>query len=184
MGHLVTNEVLKKYDAGMKDPEILKQLWNKVNKTDDLTKRIKKAQAGGKSFEEFVKKEADYFYGGDSEIKKIDGRKKSRGGELGDGFYFTGNKDKAKLYGGVITDLKIELENPLIITKDELWKNGGLIDKYNKNPKYNQELIKQGYDGVLVKEGNYVDQGIVFDLSQIKTKSQLKDIWDKANKAK
>ena len=54
------------------------------------------------------------------------------------------------------------------------------MDKYNQNPKYNQELVKQGYDGVLIKEGNKIDQGIAFSPSQIKTKSQLTDIWNKA----
>jgi enhancing lycopene biosynthesis protein 2 len=151
-------------------------------KKETIEQIASRMKAEGKTLDEFVNKETNYFYGGGSEIKKIDGRKISKGGELGDGFYFTGNEDKAKLYGGTITNLKVELENPLIITKDELWKKGGLMDKYNQNPKYNQELAKQGYDGVLVKEGNKIDQGIVFNPSQIKTKSQLTEIWNKANK--
>ena len=134
-----------------------------------------------KTAEEFVDAQPRVFHGGRGEISKFDARKLTSGGEIGRGIYFSGNKEKAKLYGVAITELKIDLKNPLVITKKELWSNGGLIDKFNENPNYTKKLIEQGYDGVIVKEGNIIDQGVVFpsSLDKIKTKSQLTDFFNK-----
>ena len=97
----------------MYSPNLVKEFKPKL---DPLTSEAKKY----KTAEEFVKGQSNYYYGGGKEITKIDGRKISRNGELGEGFYFTGDIDKAKLYGGTITNLNVELKNPLTITKDEL----------------------------------------------------------------
>jgi len=50
-----------------------------------------------------------------------------------------------------------------------------------------KELIKQGYDGVIVHQ--ITDEGVIKNIEvvglnpeQIKTKSQLTNIWNKANK--
>lgn len=63
-------------------------------KKETIEQIASRMKAEGKTLEEFVNKETNYFYGGGSEIKKIDGRKISKGGELGDGFYLLETKIK------------------------------------------------------------------------------------------
>lgn len=130
--------------------------------------------------EEFVKAQANYVHGGGGEIGKFDARKLTKGGELGKGVYFTGDEARAKLYGGTITNLKANLKNPLTITSKELWSEGGIIDKFNADPSYTKKLIEQGYDGIIVKNGDKVDQGVVFDVKNVLTKSQLTDLFNKS----
>jgi len=51
MSYLQSLEVEKMYQKGLRDNEILSNIWNKANKADDITSSISKAKASGQSFE-------------------------------------------------------------------------------------------------------------------------------------
>lgn len=57
------------------------------------------------------------------------------------------------------------------------------------NQKFINKLKEEGYDSIIIKDtifdsvdGKKHDQIVVFDTNSIKTKKELKDIWEKANK--
>lgn len=81
----------------------------------------------------------------------------------------------------LVNQLKRDSGDPFKIFESE-------VAKYGSPEKYVEALKKEGFDGVVIKGTSYDaekgvnDQIAVFDPSQIKTKSQLTDIWNKANK--
>ena len=87
---------------------------------------------------------------------------------------------------GKLKEIFLDIKNPLVYDM----KGQGYRDKSYKD--IILEAKKKGHDGVIIKNtydgGNPVadleptDIYVAFDPSQIKTKSQLTDIWNKANK--
>lgn len=148
--------------------------------------------------EEFVKAQGISAYHGTSEkftnfdLSKIG--KSTDSGMYGKGFYFSNNLSEAKTYAtrngktGEVKSVQLDIKNPYIInSKSDIPKidipNKTIADLKNSPENYSQAftnyLKNKGYDGVidnLSKNKQYV----VFNPEQIKTKSQLEDIWNKA----
>jgi len=139
------------------------------------------------------------------------GKASGESGFFGDGFYFTKNKNRANQFadqavkksGGkkTVKEFNIELKNPFVIDNNtninEIVKlsgyKGDIIEGATNadtasviisgsSKKFTESLKKLGYDGVDIKIGRGADELLVFDKSQIKTKSQLKEAWEQANK--
>ena len=122
---------------------------------------------------------------------------------LGEGIYFADNSTLAQRYGNV-NEIYI-LPNTKILNIDwysndaylfrEVFKN--LPEKYqqpkskigafeimelaNKNPEiFKNKIIELGYDGVKINYPQTGSEFVVYDVNKIVTKSQLTDIWKKA----
>lgn len=134
-----------------------------------------------KSAEDFVKAQGTPVYHGSPYAKKIEvegfklGKNENLVNAFGRGTYLGTNKSSVSAYAGLPE------------------KGGGVVNSYlPKNIKLKKvfdkdaykldtkKLIEQGYDGVILDtfKGNHIT---IFDPSIIKTKSQLIDIWKKAN---
>lgn len=128
-----------------------------------------------KNAEEFVKAQGTPVYHGTNvaNIIEKEGFKKMpiRTGmsAFGDGSYFTNKIGNAKGYGDVVK---------AFLKKDIKLKKVFDSDAYKVDT---QKLIKEGYDGTIMDTGNG-NNIVIFDNANIKTKSQLIDIWEKANK--
>ncbi len=141
----------------------------------DLSKEAKKY----KSAEEFMESQGTpVYHGTDADFAEFDVTKagKEWGGKAS---FFTTDKELAQGYGKNTIEAYVKFKNPKIITSMEEW--GKVV--------YNPELLqKQGYDGVVgnwkTDAGNPVNIQMALDSSQIKTKAQLTEIYNKANKAK
>ena len=120
------------------------------------------------------------------------------GNALGDGEYYA-NLSQASRYGKNIKEKVVKLENPLIIQTDQDLRNitGGsnLVVGKNVTPQVVKQQISEarkrildaGYDGVIIKMKSYQDsQNLIrlfeHDQTIVYPKSQLTDIWNKANK--
>lgn len=179
---------INRVDEGLDVPNV---------KVDPLVEEARKY----KSADEFLKTQGEPVYHGTNvEFKKFDPKKintiEGSGDYVGSGFYFTNSVDKAKKYslqavkksGGkeVIKEAYLEIKNPLIInSKDDISKLNNLfggeesrIELLIDNPNAVKEKLQSlGYDGLI---DNVYGQRAVFDTNQIKTKSQLEDIYNKA----
>jgi hypothetical protein len=144
-----------------------------VGKTADnpLIKEAKKY----KSAEEFVKAQGTPVYHGTdvaSIIEKEGFKKmpiKTGVSAFGEGSYFTSKIGNAEGYGEVVK---------AFLKKDIKLKKVFDSDAYKVDT---QKLIKDGYYGTIMETGNG-NNIVIFDNANIKTKSQLIDIWNKANK--
>ena len=106
---------------------------------------------------------------------------------------------RLKKYNQFITENKINVEIPLpndiIEISNAYIKTGKDIPDIkvptktiedlkktdvNYSEAFTKYLMERGYDGV-IDEMSATKQYVVFDPSQIKTRSQLNDIWKKAN---
>lgn len=86
-----------------------------------------------------------------------------------------------------------QLVNDIEEYSGKMWKtwskNGDFFEKPINEPakRFREKLIQDGYDGIIIKSGNSADgiqdvQYVALKTTSIKTKSQLTDIWNKANK--
>ena len=138
--------------------------------SDDLMKEAKKY----KTVEEFVKAQGTpVFHGTDvANIIEKEGFKKmpikTGVSAFGEGSYFTSKIGNAKGYGEVVK---------AFLKKDIKLKKVFDSDAYKVDT---QKLIKDGYDGTIMETGNG-NNIVIFDNANIKTKSQLEEIWKKAN---
>ena len=129
-----------------------------------------------KSAEEFVKAQGTPVYHGSkvSDIIEKEGFKllpkeqRNMASAYGDGIYLTTSKSDAKGWGGMV-NARIPPDLKLYKAVDS--------DAYKIDT---QKLVKEGYDGVKVDRGN-LQHIVIFNPTKIKTKSQLTDIWNKAN---
>ena len=95
------------------------------------------------------------------------------------------------------TDGYVKFMNDRDRFSEYIQPNVGWKDQYvalhvqETNEKFVNDLKKQGYDGILIKNTEYdskdaglkaVDQIAVFDPKQVYTKEQLKSVWQQANK--
>lgn len=157
----------------------------------------------GMSAEEYATNEAKWFHGSGSEIKKFDDKHLGEGTEAVNsqmGVFFTDSKLQAELYSGKKGSLnpsKIDLKNPLEVISSMKFDTDAsrmlneLISDYSGKPiseidtndvtEYRDFLKSQGYDGIIVtlKHSNKKNV-VVFDPSQIKTKSQLLSEYEQA----
>ena len=89
----------------------------------------------------------------------------TKNGWVGDGFYFSDNKDSFKEYGRNVYKAYLNIKNPYISSADswfdflsEVGKNfnNGVIDDYNLT----QLLIDNGFDGVIY---THWDKGVIIN---------------------
>lgn len=148
------------------DKSQLTDIWNKANQSNDLISEARKY----KSAEEFVEAQGETLYRG-------------VGGDDGGGNYFTNNKEFSRQFTKNYQDSEI-IER--IIPDNEIYKSKEIPfagDESQMN-KAIQEAKLNGKKAILVDEGTgwgeQVYSVFAFDKSAIKTKSQLTDIWNKA----
>lgn len=164
--------------------------------SSDLSTEAKKY----KSAEEFIKAQGKPVYHGTrADFNEFDISKAGQTdrGFAGKGVYFTNDKEIADFFskrqgdfktGGRIIEANLNIKNPLIIesnVKNPYKKIQDLLNVKNSDD-IPYKAKKLGYDSIIIKdktpEGRIVDEYVVFDTSIIKTKSQLEEIWEKANK--
>ena len=164
----------------------------------DSTKAKPSAKVGGmknleteakkfKTADEFVKAQPKLYHGTTEKFDKFDTSKVGRSVNDKEGIFFTNNKDLAERYtydpfrdkrGGVM-EVVVDIKKPL-----EVEAGGNAVFYFQKNKdSILKKAKKGGYDGIKVynKDGG---ENVIIALSanQTKTKSQLTDIWNKANK--
>ncbi len=138
-----------------------------------------------KSAEEFVKAQGKpLMHGGPEAINEFMNAGKRGVG----GVYLTPDTTMAKIFAGKegkITDAFVKPKKVFKIQKgsDQYAGSGGmgddiLIEAPHNYPYEIKRLKAEGYDAIRSSDGK---QLLVLDPSQIKTKSQLTDIWKKAN---
>ena len=136
-------------------------------------------------------------------------RDSGSGGMLGDGIYITAVKGKnggAKMYGDNVMEVFADIKNPFVM--NDPYAFGGIdpskirkaldLPTNSTSKQVQEELIKRGHDGVQLNRvydtykngmptGTKLQKNVevvVFRPEQIKTKSQLTEIWKNANKKK
>jgi len=130
-----------------------------------------------KTAEEFVKAHGTPVYRG---ARTPDLKETS--GDLGTGVYFTKDNGLAKTYAkdtGIVHDYVIDQKAKIV---DE----SKIPDGVNRK----EWAIQNGYDGISYKQGSYADTAkfkdsenvLIYNKDVIKTRSQLTDIWKKAQK--
>ena len=143
-----------------------------------------------KSAEEFVNSQTKMLHGTDKKFSVFDPTKmgtNEKNFAAKTSFFFTDSAETAGSYGKNIKEVYAKFDNP--VTIDAKGKMFGdmrdVIDEMVTNAK------KNGNDGVIIKNlsdrkdwGNYepATHYAVFDTTKLQTKSQLTDIWNKANK--
>jgi len=128
---------------------------------------------------------------------KFDKFKLQKGGVnySGDGHYFTPEKTGATEYGKNVKEVILDLKNPYVKYLPE----GNIDQQFFELAK---EVKRKGHDGMIIRmkdtvsddwmdgkilhkkgtvEADLINEIVVFDENAIKTKSQLKEIWNKAN---
>ncbi len=142
-----------------------------------------------KSVEEFVSKQKIVYHGTNNKFNEFDIEKigsERDAGWYGKGLYFTNQKGVAKQHGGNAIEAIVDIKNPYIIEKVDVEPMRQYVEKIGAE-NFTKELQEKGYDGVIIKrpwyraEGGQYDEIVAFSPTQIKTKSQLTDIWKKAN---
>ena len=161
-----------------------------VQKTTEIEPLIQ--QAKGKSFKEFVGEQKILYHGTDKDFQTF--KRDFLGTTSGTapanmkGFYFTDNKQMAQSFGKQLKEVVVDIKNPFIVNA----KNKTYSEfKHTLNNIF-ETVDKTKYDGLIIK--NYKDAGIKssklfqgdqyipFNENQIKTESQLKEIWEEAKK--
>lgn len=128
-----------------------------------------------KSAEEFIKAQGQTVYrtGDVSTLRNDDTFGKVR--------FFADRLEMAKMYGGTVNEAVVNVKKPFVI-KELTPDDPGIVnvvESFGGTKKFREMLKKEGYDGIRV-EKNYGNEIIALDASQIKTKSQLTDIYNKA----
>ena len=93
---------------------------------------------------------------------------------FGKGFYFTNSKQLGKSYAGEngkIFNCYIKIENPYIIQSPKMSFEEGLRKRriFRNNPNAREDLIKQGYDGIMLIEDDGYVEVVAFYPNQIKS---------------
>lgn len=103
------------------------------------------------------------YHGTNKEFTKFEKEKIGKKLLSGKGFYFDSNKSIAKKFGKNIISCYLKIENPFIIDERE-----NSLNNQQKIYKNTEELIKQGYDGIIIID----DKGrecVIFEPNQIKS---------------
>lgn len=150
-------------------------------KVDPLIQEAKKY----KSAEEFVKAQPTLYHGGSSEITEF--KDTGRGG-----VFLTPDKKMAEIHAqylngiGEKSTITEAVANPKKIYKIKEGtnsftgiENDNLIEQPELHKTEINKLKEKGFDAIQSSDGR---QLFVFDPKKVQTKSQLTDIWNKANK--
>ena len=135
-----------------------------------------------KSAEEFVKAQGTPVYHGSPSADMIEkegfklGKVESLANAYGKGVYLTDSKNLASAYGGKDGKGIVKVYLPKDV---KLYKANANKDAYRLDI---NKLKEKGFDGVEVDLMSGKKQITIFDPIRTSTKSQLKDIWEKANK--
>ena len=189
-------------ESAIKTKSQLTDIWKQATavKSNSLAQEAKKYN----SAEEFVKAQGETLYHGTSKDFSVFSDKNigSGKGATTRGTWFTSNIKEAEaigegvasraktLYGGNGVDL-----NPRVVEAYGSIKNKKVIDIKGEVllPDKADDIViqasKDGNDAVVFKnvkviDGLNADHTVIIDTKNIKTKSQLTDIWKKANKLK
>lgn len=156
-----------------------------------------------KTAEDYVKAQGTPVYHGTPE--KFDNfsleqvGKSTDSGMFGKGIYFTDDLKEATTYSkrgnkvGEVKEVILDLKKPYIIkTKADIPEIDVPMDTIEQmkvadkeySRLFTEKLQKEGYDGVIDMMSPGSKQYVVFNPSQIKTKSQLISEWNKAQKLK
>jgi len=136
-----------------------------------------------KSAEEFVKAQPTVYHGSSNaniDILKPSDSKLSGG--FGKVVSFADNPEYASNFAGSkgkVYEKYLDIQNPVILEKGQ-----SIFDKFPNIPKKNgaEWLKNKGYDAIIAKDTSHGAETQVLNPNIIKTKSQLTDIWKKANK--
>jgi len=151
--------------------EVIKRQQEIKEKEKKLTALEEQAK-GFKTAEEFVESQGEVVFRGTS--KEKDGFSKTKG-QAGEGIYFTNDKAEASKYGDNISDVVLDIKNPLIIERKDIPVGKDAFVSWERS-------VKENHDGIIITDMGKSSEFVVFDKSQIKTKQQLTDIWNKAQK--
>jgi hypothetical protein len=151
------------------------------------SKLIKEARKY-KSAEEFIEAQGISVFHGTS--KKFDTFSKDYIGEnqqadYGDGVYFTDNKSVAQSFakdagGDIVMEAVVDIKNPA--TNEDL-KDPDIQNAIDDDMGFKdvgEVLAEKGFDGVKFTHSDGSIEYVVYDVSKIKTKQQLTDIWNQA----
>lgn len=130
------------------------------------------AKAAGRNLPDEIKdlitEKTRFFHGTGSDFEQFSGEFKA-GGKLGKGFYFADNPAKANLFAKIrkqkdpdatpnIRTANLDIKNPYVINSEMDLPVGGVdTDK----------LAQAGYDSVVLKKGDKIDEVVVFNQQQI-----------------
>jgi len=167
----------------------------KLPKEDDIEQSIKKAKEEGESFDEWLKKQGTPVY----RTEKADIAYKGKS-VWGDGKYFGIDKNQVKEmtispHSGKSTGGKVDeyvIPSNLKIKEIDISWEAMKPEDFNKFARGNdlkKQILNEGYDGVILKTDGDLnlggDQLIMYkNADQIKTRSQLKEEWDKVKTTK
>lgn len=191
--------------------ELLSQKGIDIDTPETPTKKAPNLleEAKGKTLDEFVKAQGKPVYHGTNadftefDIKKIGSQ--TDDGLFGRGFYFATSERMAKQApsGGASKVMEIfidpkaiknlysprryktiketaeYLDVPESILKES---KDGVVPYEKYNTQYTNRLKEKGWDGVAIIRGSGGSEAVIFDPKNIKTRTQLEDIWNKANK--
>ncbi|MFH2060068.1 MAG: hypothetical protein ABIJ59_14355 [Pseudomonadota bacterium] len=142
-----------------------------------------------KTADEFVKSKDIVYHGSDTKIDKFDIGRVTKWKKFG--HFFTTKKEFATNFGENINEAVVNIKNPKIINYEQ-WNEirGEHAKDADWFANWKNELKAQGFDGLNIK-GSKEKVGkfdvenpeilVVFEDSQVQTKSQLTDIWEKAH---
>ena len=141
-----------------------------------------------KSAEEFVKARTNAYHGTAVDFKTFskDFIGDNQPADFGRGFYFAKDKASALGYakeagGNKVMDVNLDIKNPAK-NKDLLAPDvQSAIDDGMGFKDVGEVLKAKGFDGIEYTRADGTVEYTVFDANKIKTKSQLTDIWNKAN---
>lgn len=175
-------------------PNLLKK--NAEGLTPEVNPLIAEARKY-KSAEDFVKAQGNpLLHGTDAKFNEFDLSKRGineKDFQSKNSVFFTDSMDTAKSYGKNIQERYGKFKNPLTIdAKGEMYSGGSSnVDMKNVLREAVEKAKKEGNDVVIIKNlsdrkdwGNYepATHYAVLDVNNLKTKSQLTDIWNQAHK--
>jgi len=162
-----------------------------------------------KTVDEFIEAQGTPVYHGTNNDFKIFDKAKigsaTDEGMFGRGFYFANTEDFARIAPNgrgakniievyPAADLKIfnisdikskkEMADLLDMSEDALTQdaNGLVRPLRGQSAQFSSKLQELGYDGAVVKRGGDAIETVIFEPNKIKTRAELTDIWNKANK--
>ncbi len=99
-----------------------------------------------------ILKEAKVYHGTDTDFHVYDITKSQKMGKFG--IWFTEDKEFAEMFGSIVKEANIELNNPKVITAEQ-WNN--IRDEHAKDDnwfnEWKKQLISKGHDGLKVLGG-------------------------------
>ncbi|MBT7929869.1 hypothetical protein HN682_08150 [Candidatus Peregrinibacteria bacterium] len=174
-----------------------------LSSMEPLLKEAKKH----KTADEFIKTQGDPLYHGTNADFKVFDKSKigsaTDEGLFGRGFYFGNTENFARvaprgrlaknvmevypssrnLFDIAKIKSKAEMADLLDMSEAALTKNsdGIIMPVRGQVNQFTSHVRDLGYDGVVVKRGGDAIETVIFDAENLKTRSQLIDIWDEAN---